>query len=182
MTSAPSKFAGAVFLDRDGTLVEDVGYLMRPEDIIWYPETIPALQLLAGRFKLFVVSNQSGVALGELSLDEVTRVNDHIHARLAQEGVFIQKWYVCPHSRDEQCECIKPRPFFLEQAAREFGVDLTQSFAIGDHPHDLVFAENVGGTGLYVLTGHGEKHRSELLPSTPVYADILEAARWIVAR
>ena len=171
---------GAVFLDRDGTIVEDVGYLARPEDVVWYDDTIEALTLLGARFPLFVVSNQSGVALGHLAMKDVDRVNRHIHEHLHANGITIQEWYVCPHTRDEGCDCIKPKPTFLRRAAEELGLSLAHSYTIGDHPHDVIFASNVGATGLYLLTGHGEKHRSDLSPDTPVYPTLLGAARWIV--
>jgi D-glycero-D-manno-heptose 1,7-bisphosphate phosphatase len=173
---------GAVFLDRDGTLIEDVGYLTRPGDIVWYDWTLPALEMLHRQFDLFVVSNQSGVALGRLSEAEVAAVNAAVHDRLLRAGVRIRRWYVCPHTRDDGCDCIKPKPRFLYEAAEEFGISLPGSYTIGDHPHDVTFADSVGAKGLYVLTGHGEKHRAALPPGTLVVSDLLAAARWITER
>ena len=129
-----------------------------------------------------MVSNQSGVGLGRISMADVARVNDHIHRHLQKNGVSIQKWYVCPHAREDGCDCIKPKPRFLEEAAGEFGLSLGRSFAVGDHPHDVTFATNVGAEGLYLLTGHGERHRSQVPDGTPVFSNLMDAARWMVDR
>lgn len=169
----------AVFLDRDGTLIEDRGWLRDPRDVVFYPQTIPALRTLAGDFALFIVTNQRGVADGWLSLEDVVRVNNHVVATLGAAGIPIVDVYCCPHRRDENCACIKPQPYFLEKAAREHGIDLARSFVIGDHPHDVELAVNAGAQGIYVLTGHGAKHRSELSAPGVVMADIRAAAKHI---
>ena len=174
-TNNPFQNRPAIFLDRDGTIVEDVGYISTIEQIVWFPDTITALKRLSDRFPLFVVSNQSGIAIGELTTEAVAAVNSHIDATLARHGIRIQKWYVCPHSRKDECRCMKPSPFFLYEAVREYGVSLTGSYAIGDHPHDLSFIENQGGTGLYLLTGHGARHRGELSDRRPVYPTLTHA-------
>lgn len=171
----------AVFLDRDGTLIEDVGYLKRPEDIVWFPDTFDALRRLAKHFLLFVVSNQSGVAAGLLSEAEVNRVNRHIDDALKAANIPIQRWYVCPHARADGCDCMKPAPRFLNEAQRDFQVALETSFAIGDHPHDVTFIESQGGTGLYLLTGHGVKHREELPDGTATYPTLSEAVDTILS-
>ena len=130
----------------------------------------------------FIVTNQSGVGKGELTLDEANRVNGHVVERLRAHGVHIAAVYCCPHRHTDNCACIKPKPHFLLHAARCHGLDLRRSFVIGDHPHDVEFARNAGTTGLYVLTSHGLKHRAELRSSEIVAADIGTAADWILAR
>ena len=170
----------AVFLDRDGTLVEDRGYLSSPEQVEFFEDTVPALLRLQEKFELFIVTNQSGVSLGVTTRDEVDRVNAFIAARLAEAGVRIVETYVCPHARDDNCRCIKPKPYFLNKAACDHGVDLARSYAIGDHPHDIDFAEMNGAKGIYVLTGHGSKHRGELPAGAVVAAGIKEAADMIL--
>jgi histidinol-phosphate phosphatase family protein len=172
--------APAVFLDRDGTLIEDNGSLRSPTQVVFYAATAPALRQLQEHFRLFVVTNQSGVAKGELTLDEARQVNAHVVERLREHGVQIGAVYCCPHQRADDCACIKPKPFFLEQAAREHGLDLRRSFVIGDHPHDVELACNAGATGVYVLTGHGLKHRGELRGDEIVTGNIAEAADWIL--
>lgn len=170
----------AVFLDRDGTLIEDRGHLRAPAEVVFYPGTLPALRRLQPHYRLFVVTNQSGVSKGEVTGAEVERVNDHVVDRLRDAGVEIAAVYCCPHQHSDNCACIKPKPLFLERAVREHGVDLCRSFAVGDHPHDVEFARNVGATGIYVLTGHGPKHRAELAANTVVAQDIQEATEIIL--
>jgi histidinol-phosphate phosphatase family protein len=169
-----------VFLDRDGTLIEDRGHLQSPAEVAFFPQTVQALRLLRDRFLLFIVTNQRGIAEGLLSHDDADRVNAHVTKRLAEAGVSIAEVYVCPHRRSEGCACIKPNPHFLRRAAEEYRLDLRRSYAVGDHPHDVEFAHNVGACGIYVLTGHGAKHRRELEQNAVVVPGILEAARWIV--
>lgn len=171
----------AVFLDRDGTLIEDRGYLRGTGDVVFYDGTMDALHLLQPRFTLFIVTNQSGIAKGLQTAGETETVNRFIEDRLRQDGIEIRKTYTCPHRREDRCRCIKPEPFFAREAAREFGIDLAGSYAVGDHPHDVLFGRAFGGTGLYLLSGHGEKHRSELEADVPVYPDLLSAAEWITS-
>jgi histidinol-phosphate phosphatase family protein len=165
----------AIFLDRDGTLIEDRGHLRSPDEVMFYPATVPALRRLQPHFRLFIVTNQSGVSTREVTLAEVQRVNDHVASRLREAGIEITAVYCCPHQRSDDCACIKPKPFFLEQAVREHGVDLRRSFAVGDHPHDVHFARNAGATGIFVLTGHGAMHRDEMDAGDIVAKDIEEA-------
>ncbi|HQI28593.1 MAG TPA: D,D-heptose 1,7-bisphosphate phosphatase, partial [Sedimentisphaerales bacterium] len=93
----------AVFLDRDGTLVEDRGLLAQPSDVVFYPDTFEALRRLQERFVLFVVTHQPWVARGVVTLDQVDRVNAWILTCLAEEGVIVAEAYVCPHNREERC-------------------------------------------------------------------------------
>ena len=170
----------AVFLDRDGTIVEDRGHLADPSEVAFYPDTVAALDRLQKHFLLFLVTNQPWVARGVLTLEQVDRVNAWIVSHLAEQGVVITAVYVCPHERSDGCVCIKPNPHFLYQAAAEHGVDLRRSFTVGDHPHDVEFARSVGARGVYVRTGHGSKHLPDLPPATVVAAGIGEAADWIL--
>ena len=171
----------AVFLDRDGTLIEDVGTLGDPARIRLFSTTISALRSLRSRFLFFVVTNQSCVARGEIALDDVCRVNAHLSLLLENSGIHIEQWYICPHERSDGCDCIKPNATFLNQAAREFDIDLSRSFVVGDHPHDALTGAEEGVRGVYVLTGHGSRHRRQLPPGIPVFEDIADAAAWILA-
>lgn len=169
----------AVFLDRDGTIVEDRGDLSDPAQVVFFRDTIPALRCLAEHFALFIVTNQSGVAKGTITIEDVKRVNGYVEKYVAAEGAPIAATYVCPHQRSSGCKCIKPNAYFLKEAEREFGIDLRRSFVIGDHPHDVELATHVGATGIYVLSGHGMKHRDELPAGTEVAGGIMEAAEII---
>ncbi len=170
----------AVFLDRDGTLIEDRGVLAEPSDVVFFPDTVDALRRLQEHFLLFVVTNQPGVARGAITLENVNGVNARVLSHLADHGVTLTAVYVCPHQHSDACSCMKPNPHFLHKAAAEYAVDLPMSFTVGDHPHDVEFARSVGARGVYVRTGHGEKHLPELPPSVIVVPGIGEAADWIL--
>jgi len=170
----------AVFLDRDGTLIEDRGHLEDPSQVVFFPDTFPALRRLGGQFLLFIVTNQNGIAKGVTTPEGVRRVNDFVVRRLTEEGIEIREVYCCPHERTDGCECIKPNPFFPRQAERDHGVDLARSFTVGDHPPDVVLAANVGARGIFVLSGHGEKHRHELQVPCEVTAGIAQAVETIL--
>lgn len=170
----------AVFLDRDGTLIEDRGHLGDPVQVAFFAETSAALRRLSGRFELFIVTNQNGIAKGFTTHDQVRRVNDHVVAVLREEGIEIREVYTCPHQRSDGCACIKPNPHFLRKAETEHGIDLSGSFVVGDHPADVELAANAGARGIYVLSGHGEKHRAEVRVACEVVSGIAEAVEWIL--
>lgn len=172
----------ALFLDRDGTVIEDRGHLASPSEAVLYPDSIPALLKLQPHFKLFLVTNQSGIAKGLITREQADAVNSHVVAQLAAAGIRIERVYVCPHQRTDGCECIKPKPFFPREAERDFNLDLARSYSIGDHGFDVELALNVGGTGLFVRTGHGSQHEHEMPAGTPVFDGIGPAAEWILAR
>lgn len=170
----------AIFLDRDGTLIEDVGYIKLPSQINFFGNVYRALNLLQKNFILLIVTNQSGIGKGELTLDEVEKVNTAISERFAAEGIIIKKIYVCPHTKEDNCICRKPNPYFLHQASEEFNIDLNNSYFIGDHPEDIYCAQQAGVTGIYLLTGHGIRHYHELTQKPLIIKNILEAAKFII--
>jgi D-glycero-D-manno-heptose 1,7-bisphosphate phosphatase len=182
ITNKTRPHGGAVFLDRDGTIIEDRGDLSAPSEVVWFEDTISSLRRLSDCFDLFIVTNQSGVAKGTISMEAVDRVNAYVSSHLAQHGISIVATYVCPHERASDCHCIKPKPHFLKRAERDFRIDLRRSFVVGDHPHDVELAKNVGATGIYVLSGHGRKHRRDI-PGDAIVADgIGEASEHILER
>jgi histidinol-phosphate phosphatase family protein len=168
----------ALFLDRDGTLIEDVGFLSDPGQIAFLPGAIAALQILSRQFKLFIVTNQSGISLGKLTSVQVDIVNRHVVDTLAGHGIPIEAVYVCPHTRAEDCQCIKPRPWFLHKASIEHHIDLHRSFTIGDHPHDALFGPAAGAQGVYVLSGHGRSHRADLPSGIAVIESLADFPRF----
>ena len=175
-----AKTRPAVFLDRDGTLIEDRGHLRSAADVVFFPDTMGALWLLQQDYLLFIVSNQSGVAEGVLSAYEVDQVNGYVVEQLANAGVTVSEVYWCPHKRSDNCTCIKPNPYFLQRAAEKYDVDLSRSYTIGDHPHDVYLAKNAGARGIYVLSGHGQKHHRELIGDHPEVIGIAKAVEWIM--
>lgn len=173
----------AIFLDRDGTLIEERHYLHRPEDVVIFPAAAPALGALqkAG-FHLFIVSNQSGVGRGYFTLADVERVNRHLLAELARAEVSFKKIYVAPEAPDAPSRGRKPSPQFLFDARDEFDLDLSQSYMIGDKLIDLECGWNAGvHKSILVRTGYG----AELERSSPgtlsraVVLDDLAAAAYI---
>lgn len=171
----------ALFLDRDGTIIEDRGYLRDPSEVAFYPGTFEALRKLKNHFLLFIVTNQTGVAKGVITIEDVEQINRSVVTILARRGIEIADVYVCPHRREDDCPCIKPKPYFIATAAERYGIDVGASFAVGDHPHDVQFAWNAGAKGIYVLTGHGRKHRSELPVNVTVASGMAEAAETILS-
>lgn len=171
----------AVFLDRDGTIIEDRGHLRDPSDVVFFPETFEALRKLQEHFHLFIVTNQRGIAEGRITRRDANRVNRSIVSALFDRGVKVQNVYTCPHRRSDNCRCIKPKPYFLRKAGGIYGLNLSKSFTVGDHPHDIQLAKNVGARGIYVLTGHGNKHLPELPEDTEIVGRIMEAAERITS-
>jgi D-glycero-D-manno-heptose 1,7-bisphosphate phosphatase len=170
----------AIFLDRDGTINEDVGYFCSMEEFRMIPKAINAMQLLQKSFVLFIVTNQSGVARKIFTKKALVSFNKEIENFLLEKGIRIKKTYYCPHLAEDYCQCHKPSPYFLRKAAKEYSIDLKKSFVIGDHPHDVEMAVTAGAKSVYVMTGHGEKHWAGL-KCRPDYlaADIFQAAVWI---
>jgi len=172
----------AIFLDRDGTLIKDSGFLSDPAKAVFYPFTVEALKLLKEEFDLFIVSNQCGIANGIISAEKVEEVNRFIIDSLATEGIDIKDCYVCPHAIGAGCKCRKPQPFFAKQAALKYDLDLSRSYVIGDHISDMNFAKAFGGKGVYVMTGHGGHHRHSVSDDVSVCKNLLYAAGKILKK
>jgi D,D-heptose 1,7-bisphosphate phosphatase len=175
----------AVFLDRDGTLNHDPGYLGDAEAFRFLPGAINALKRLkdAG-YLIFVVSNQSGIARGFFGVEELRRIHDRMTAGLREGGVTLDGIYYCPHHPDAQCACRKPSPRMVLDAAESYSVDLGRSYFIGDRISDVETGNNAGCRTILVLTGAGNEARAALeadrLPDH-VAADLPAAADWILS-
>ena len=175
----------AVFLDRDGTLIEDKDYLHRPEEVVIYPGVGPALRRLedAG-FLLFIVTNQSGVGRGKFPIEDVHRVHEHLSRELAKDGVRFEKIYIAPEAPDAPSRGRKPSPQFLFEARDEFGLDLAQSYMVGDKLIDLECGWNAGvKQSILVRTGYGagvEKNSAEPLARATVADDVPAVVAFIL--
>lgn len=170
-----------IFLDRDGTLNEDVDYLSRVEDLYVFPFTPPALQLLKSHsYLLVVVTNQSGIGRGLYDEAVLNSIHYEMQARL---GHIIDAFYHCPHLPNEGCSCRKPGIGMIEQAKAEFDIDFERSWVIGDKALDIETGFAAGlNTGL-VRTGYGAYHETRLNRKPDVIAEnILEAAEMIVSK
>lgn len=135
----------AVFLDRDGTLIQDPGYPSDPDGVRLVDGAVDALAALrSAGFALVVVSNQSGIGRGIVTPEQARSVHERFVAELAARGVELDDVRYCPHTPDAGCECRKPSPGLLRDAARELGVDLGSSFMVGDKPSDVEAGRRAG--------------------------------------
>ncbi|RPI72429.1 MAG: HAD family hydrolase [Ignavibacteriales bacterium] len=179
----------AVFLDRDGTLNDDPGYLGDPDKVKLFPYTGEALSILKNKlnFKLIVISNQSGIVRGFISRQDVEAVNSRINKLLVKYNVQIDAFYYCPFhpefSNEEECSCRKPSPKMVLEAAQDFSVDLSRSYFIGDAVSDVECGINAGVKTILVKSGYGNESFSTLqkLNKIPTFVadNILEAVNFI---
>jgi D-glycero-D-manno-heptose 1,7-bisphosphate phosphatase len=187
----------AVFLDRDGTVIEEVNYLRRIEDMQVYPFTPEALRRLREQgFLTVVVTNQSAVARGFLNEDELRQLHAALQTRLEAAGATVDAYYYCPHHPEaalEQyrraCPCRKPEPGLILQAAEEHGIELSASYVIGDRIGDIRAGHAAGCRSVLVRTGYGAIAAAEVenlqqggdAAGVPDYLaeNLLEAADWI---
>jgi D-glycero-D-manno-heptose 1,7-bisphosphate phosphatase len=171
----------AVFLDRDGTICEEVGYLNHISRLHIFAFAAPAIRKLnqAG-LPVIVVTNQSGISRRIFPESLVHQVHERITQELSAAGARIDGYYYCAHSSQEECSCRKPLPGLLEQAAREHHLRLDRSFVVGDRYGDVKLAHAVNGRGVLVLTGYGrgeyELHAQEWARQPDLIAEDLSRA------
>jgi len=177
----------AVFIDRDGTLNEENGYLHRAEDCRFIPGAIEAVALLnAAGFLVIVVTNQSGIARGFYAAADLEKLHDYMSRRLQAGGARIDGWYHCPHHPDYpsaagDCSCRKPLPGMLQRAAAEMEIELAFSWMIGDKAADIEAGTAAGCKPILVLTGYGAAERAAVAAAIPVCDNLYAAALHIVA-
>jgi D-glycero-D-manno-heptose 1,7-bisphosphate phosphatase len=179
------KQSRAIFFDRDGTLMKEKVYLHRPEEVEVYPDAAGALRRLQeARFKLFIVSNQSGVGRGMFTMEDVAKVNARLTGELARAGVRFEKIYISPEAPHEPSRTRKPSPEMLFDARQEFGVCLEESYFIGDKLIDLECGWNAGvKKSILVRTGYGKEVETSgepRLAQAVVVDGLAAAAAWIL--
>ncbi|MEP7324644.1 MAG: HAD family hydrolase [Gemmatimonadota bacterium] len=178
--------ARAVFLDRDGTLVEDPGFLGDAAQVRLLPGVAAAIrQLNDADLRAIVVTNQSGIARGLYSLDAYFATERRVNELLLSEGARLDAHYFCPHLPEISgpCDCRKPATLLYRQAGERFGIDLAASWWIGDRLRDLEPGTTLGGRGILVETGAGPEYVTEAHRlGFPVVPDLLSAVRFILAR
>ena len=175
----------AIFLDRDGTLIQEKEYLRDPAQVEVFPKAFASLQrLVAAGFTLFIVTNQSGVGRGYFTMADVDRVNARVVQEFQQHGIPFRKIYIAPEAPDQPSRGRKPSPQFLFDARDEFGMDLATSFMIGDKLIDLECGWNAGvAASILVRTGYGWKVEREAacdLVRAVTVDDLPGATDWIL--
>jgi len=177
----------AVFLDRDGVInVDPVEFVTRPEDVHLLPASAQAIaRFNALGVPVIVCSNQSGVAKGLYTLEDLRRISERLQELLSAYNAHVDAFYYCPHDDDDGCDCRKPKPGLLIRAAREHGIALERSVFVGDSWRDVVAGQAAGVKTVLVLSGHvkpdmldGPEMQNH--PPDHIVPDLLGAVEWIV--
>jgi D-glycero-D-manno-heptose 1,7-bisphosphate phosphatase len=180
----------AVFLDRDGTIIEDVGYLNTPAAIKFLPGSLEAIKKLkeAG-YKVVVITNQAGVARGLVTEDLLQTIDKVMHRLILNSGTHLDGIYYCPHHPEhghypykQACECRKPHPGLIKRAQRDLKIDLAESFMVGDKTSDIKAGKTAGVKTVYVESGPHLEDRAQLSQNPPdhVAKNLHTAVEWIL--
>ena len=186
----PKKTSAAVFLDRDGTINEEVGYLDRLDKLQLLPGVDEAVRLInRSGMKTVVVTNQSGIGRGLFDEAFVGEVHAEMSRMLGEVGAVIDGFYFCPHHPTEgiggyrrSCSCRKPAPGMLLRAAAELAIDLSRSYMIGDMAKDVEAGQRAGAKGILVRTGYGKDVEADSAAPDHIASDLLAAVRWILGQ
>jgi D-glycero-D-manno-heptose 1,7-bisphosphate phosphatase len=177
----------AVFLDRDGTIIADVGYLNTPDDIKFIPGSLEAIKMLKeADYKVVVITNQAGVARGLVTEDMLQTIDKVMHKWILNSGTHLDGIYYCPHHPEhghypykQACACRKPHPGLIKKAQRDLDIDLSGSFMVGDKASDVDAGKTAGVKTVFVLSGPHSKDTSKN-PPDHVAKDLREAVKWIL--
>jgi D-glycero-D-manno-heptose 1,7-bisphosphate phosphatase len=183
----------AVFIDRDGTVNEQMGYINHISRFVMLPGAAEAIRLLnRHQYLAIIVSNQSGVARGYYPIGLVDEVHAHMRALMEKEGAFVDGIFFCPHYEKGsvpeysiECDCRKPRTGLIEKAGKAFEIDMDNSYVIGDRYSDIELALRSGMKGILVTTGYGQGDIDYVFPRLSfkpahIARDLLHGVRWII--
>jgi len=183
----------AVFIDRDGTVNEQMGYINHLSRFVMLPGAAEAIRLLnMHQYLAIIVSNQSGVARGYYPIGLVDEVHAHMRALMEKEGAFVDGIFFCPHYEKGsvpeysiECDCRKPRTGLIEKAGKAFEIDMDNSYVIGDRYSDIELALRSDMKGILVTTGYGQGDIDYVFPRLSfkpahIARDLLHAVRWII--
>jgi histidinol-phosphate phosphatase family protein len=172
----------AVFLDRDGTINVDTGYICNPDDLVFIRGSKKAVKLLKeNEYLVYVMTNQSGVGRGYFSIEKMHAVNDRLAAEFEKEGIVIDGIFACPHRPDEECKCRKPKPDVVFETAEKNNVDLRKSFFVGDKDIDIETGKNAGCRTVLIVGDADIIEKKEKWPKPDyVSKNLLEAVKWII--
>jgi D-glycero-D-manno-heptose 1,7-bisphosphate phosphatase len=180
--------APVVFIDRDGTLIRELGYLASLQQIEVLARVPESIRLLRENgFKVIVITNQSAVARGLLQEKDLQRIHHELEERLARSGAFLDGIYYCPHHPTEGinayrvwCDCRKPNVGMVTRAARELNLDLSRSYVVGDQSTDMELATRIGAKGVLIDDGERKETRGATKRVDCAARDLWEAAQWIM--
>lgn len=185
--------APAVFMDRDGTINDEVGYVNHITRFRLLPRSAKAIRLInQNGYKSVIVTNQAGVARGYFPEELVRKIHENLKRTLSKEGARLDGIYYCPHHPDygigrykKDCECRKPKIGMIQKAAKDLSIDLSKSYMVGDRGADIQMAKEFGGKGVLVLTGYGKgeyEYLNKTWTAKPDYVaeDLYDAVEWIL--
>lgn len=185
----------AVFIDRDGTVNEQMGYINHLSRFVMLPGSVEAIRLLNQQgYLVIIVTNQSGIARGYYPIDLVEEIHDHMRELLKKDGAWVDGIFYCPHYAQGivpeysiECNCRKPGPGLIEQALESFEIDMEVSYVIGDRYSDIKLARRLNMQGILVTTGYGLGDMEYVFPRLSfkpdhIAGDLLHAVHWIVGR
>jgi len=183
----------AVFMDRDGTISEEVGFMREPDQFQLIPQSAEAIKLInENSLKAIVVTNQAGVARGYFPEEMIGKIHHTMEKLLSEQGAHLDGIYYCPHHPEgtvepyrRMCNCRKPASGMLTQASQEHDIDVSSSYVVGDKVIDIELAHGVGAKGILVLTGYGKDELTRinhLSLKDPAYVarNLFDAVRWII--
>lgn len=180
-----NNFNSAIFLDRDGTINEEVGYAHRIDQWAWIPGSIEAIKKInRSGFKAIVVSNQSGIARGLYDASTVERLHSLVQAELHDAGAWLDDFFICPHhpefGQKKKCYCRKPNPGMIFEAQRKYFLNLKRSWIIGDKISDVIAGKNAGLTPILVKTGH-DVQQAVSDKNINIKENLLDAVNYIIS-
>lgn len=171
----------AVFIDRDGTIARDVPYCSRPEDFELLPGAAEGIKVLNDHgFKVVVVTNQSGIARGYFAEEMLVKIHDKMHKELANHGARVDAIYYCPHHPDDNCDCRKPKPKMLFQAASDFNIDLRLSYVIGDSDMDAEMGKRAGCKAAFIVEQSEKGQQQGNRPTNSITKSLQDAVKRII--
>lgn len=177
------KTAPALFLDRDGTINEDIGYVHDPEKLLMLPNAVRGIKKFQDMgYRIVIITNQGGIGLGYYTVEDFYRVSSKMLSIFNSAGIVVDKIYFCPHSKAENCHCRKPATGLIELACQQLNIDIKRSILIGDRTVDLETARRAGCKSILVTTGSaGQDGEYKVVPDYTA-VDIADAARLILTR
>ncbi|NOZ61449.1 MAG: HAD-IIIA family hydrolase [Calditrichaeota bacterium] len=177
----PPKMSPAIFLDRDGTINKEVGYLSDPEDLEFLPTALAGMKKFRDMgYRLVIVTNQGGIGLGYFTKNDFYRVNKRMLTEVSRAGILIDKIYFCPHSLAENCPCRKPNTGLVMRAKEELNIDLKNSFFIGDSPWDIETGKNSGMRTIWIRNDRTADPETWDVKPDFIVDDLLEAAELVL--